>query len=309
MLQRGRSGRPRGPRRRRCPASGASCAWSDWVSAAAAMPRRTSLPRASWPAAGRRSRGCRMATAPAGPRDRSAAAEGPIRMPPDSRPCGRRRASRMPAMPPRRRPQRRSRPDQSVRHAAAASASELAAARCRPQRRRPRPPTRSSRRQRVATTAVTAPAASVPDADVEEHRVGAALAALALEMPRKMKAPRNPGRSLRSIGSSRAVRRPSPRPPWPCHAVADRDLARLLGLGDLAHEVDVQETVLERRALHLDVVGELEHALEGARGDALVERLALVLVGLGLLLAADRQRVFLDLDVELGLARSRPPLR
>ena len=58
----------------------------------------------------------------------------------------------------------------------------------------------------------------------------------------------------------------------------------------------MQETVLQRRALHLDVVGELEAALEGACGDALIERLAALLVSLGLLVAADRQRVFLDLD-------------
>src|SRR5262249_35585200 len=40
-------------------------------------------------------------------------------------------------------------------------------------------------------------------------------------------------------------------------AVADRDLARLLRLGNLTHEVDVQESVLEARALDMDVVGEL----------------------------------------------------
>ena len=54
------------------------------------------------------------------------------------------------------------------------------------------------------------------------------------------------------------------------------DLARLLRLGNLAHEVDVQETVLEGRALHLDVVGKLEAALERAGRDALVEHLAAV---------------------------------
>ena len=48
-------------------------------------------------------------------------------------------------------------------------------------------------------------------------------------------------------------------------AVADRDRARLHRLGDLAHEIDVQEAVLEARALHLDMVGELEAALESAR--------------------------------------------
>ena len=46
------------------------------------------------------------------------------------------------------------------------------------------------------------------------------------------------------------------------------------GLRDLAHEVDVQEPVLQARALDLDIVGELEDTLEGARGDALVEHLA-----------------------------------
>ena len=36
----------------------------------------------------------------------------------------------------------------------------------------------------------------------------------------------------------------------------------------------MQETVLEGRALHLDVVGKLELALESARRDALIEHLA-----------------------------------
>src|SRR5437667_1642145 len=87
-------------------------------------------------------------------------------------------------------------------------------------------------------------------------------------------------------------------------AIADRDLARLLGLGNLAHEIDVQESVLEGRALDLDVVGKLEHALEGAGGDALVEHVAAVLVGLRLFLAFDRQRVFLRLDRKLVLAEA-----
>ena len=61
-------------------------------------------------------------------------------------------------------------------------------------------------------------------------------------------------------------------------AVADRNLARLFRLRNLAHEIDVQEPVLERRALDVDVVGELENTLEGARGDALIEHLAVLLV-------------------------------
>src|SRR5205807_1955495 len=87
-------------------------------------------------------------------------------------------------------------------------------------------------------------------------------------------------------------------------AVADRDLARLLGLGDFTDQVDVQETVLQRSALDLDEVGELEDALEGTRRDPLIKGFALVLVGRLLLLAADSQRVLLDLDRQLILAEA-----
>ena len=65
----------------------------------------------------------------------------------------------------------------------------------------------------------------------------------------------------------------------------------------------MQEAVLQRRALHLDEIGKLEHALEGARRDALIQGLAGFLFGLGLLLAADGEGVFLQLDVELRLAK------
>src|SRR6266513_732115 len=67
----------------------------------------------------------------------------------------------------------------------------------------------------------------------------------------------------------------------------------------------MQEPVLEMGALDLDMVGQLEHALEGARGDALIQRIALVLLGLGLLLATDRQRVLLRHDRELRLGEAR----
>jgi hypothetical protein len=68
----------------------------------------------------------------------------------------------------------------------------------------------------------------------------------------------------------------------------DRDRPRLHGLGNLAHELDVQEPVLQARALDLDIVGELEATLEGSRGDALVEHLAGLFLGVGLLLAVSR---------------------
>src|SRR6516165_7213548 len=87
-------------------------------------------------------------------------------------------------------------------------------------------------------------------------------------------------------------------------AIADWDLAGLLRLGNLTHEIDVQETVLKGRALDVDVVGKLEDALERAGRDALIEHLAAVLLVLRLFLAFDRQRVFLRLDRKLVLAEA-----
>src|SRR5215471_1924121 len=86
-------------------------------------------------------------------------------------------------------------------------------------------------------------------------------------------------------------------------AVADRDLARLLGFRNLAYEIDVQQAVLEAGVLDLDMVGQLEDALKGAGGDALIEYLA-VLLFLGLLGALDRQRVLFRLDRQLVLAEA-----
>src|ERR1700755_568776 len=61
-------------------------------------------------------------------------------------------------------------------------------------------------------------------------------------------------------------------------ARADRNRARLLRLGNFANEIDVEQAVLERGVLHLHEVGKLEYTLEGARGDAAIQHLGLVLV-------------------------------
>src|SRR5271155_5535331 len=58
----------------------------------------------------------------------------------------------------------------------------------------------------------------------------------------------------------------------------DRDRPRLHRLWDLAHEVDVQEPVLQARTLDLHMVGELEAAFEVPRGDALIEHFATLLL-------------------------------
>ena len=77
-------------------------------------------------------------------------------------------------------------------------------------------------------------------------------------------------------------------------AAADGDRAGLHRLGNLADEIDVEEAVLEARALHLDVVGELEAALEGAGGDAAIEDLACLRPRFGLFFSPrDGERVLL----------------
>src|SRR5258708_9853177 len=85
-------------------------------------------------------------------------------------------------------------------------------------------------------------------------------------------------------------------------AGGDGDRPRLHRLGDLADQLDMQHAVIEAGADHLDGVGELEAALEGAAGDAAVEVLRGVLLLLGL--AGDQQRVLLDLDVEIAGAEA-----
>src|SRR6266566_3777415 len=84
----------------------------------------------------------------------------------------------------------------------------------------------------------------------------------------------------------------------------DRDRPRLHRLRNLAHEVNVQEPVLQTRAFDLDMVGELEATLEGPRGDPLVEHLAGLLLVVGLLFAANRQPVLLRLDRQIGIGEA-----
>jgi hypothetical protein len=67
----------------------------------------------------------------------------------------------------------------------------------------------------------------------------------------------------------------------------------------------MQETVRELRAGDLDIVGKLEAPLERAGRDALIEHLTLLLAGFLLLLAADRERIFLRLDRQIGVGKTR----
>ena len=56
---------------------------------------------------------------------------------------------------------------------------------------------------------------------------------------------------------------------------ANRDLPGFLRLGNLAGEINMQQAIGKIGSRHLDVVGELEAPLEGARRNALIENLRL----------------------------------
>src|SRR5260370_34764786 len=87
-------------------------------------------------------------------------------------------------------------------------------------------------------------------------------------------------------------------------AAGDLDLARLHRLGDLTHEIDMEQTIGEARAGDLDMVGELEMALEGASRDAAMQIFRGVLVLPGL--AANQELVLLDRDVEILVREAGP---
>lgn len=62
--------------------------------------------------------------------------------------------------------------------------------------------------------------------------------------------------------------------------------------GDFAAQFDLQQSVVERRALDLDVVGKIERP----RRDALIQELALLFLGLA---AFDRQHILFGGDGDL----------
>src|SRR5258707_11748655 len=82
----------------------------------------------------------------------------------------------------------------------------------------------------------------------------------------------------------------------------DRDTARLPRLRDFADQFDLQQTVVKRSALDLDMIGQVEPTLERPRRDALVKEFALRLLGLA---AFDRQHVLLGGNGDLVGRKSR----
>jgi hypothetical protein len=89
---------------------------------------------------------------------------------------------------------------------------------------------------------------------------------------------------------------------WCLLTDADLDSARLHGFRNLAHEIDLEQAVLERSCLNLDMVGKAEVPLEAARGDALENVVFLVVV---ILLAGDRQTVLVKRDGDLVRSKAR----
>src|SRR6266436_3840074 len=65
-----------------------------------------------------------------------------------------------------------------------------------------------------------------------------------------------------------------------CRRTVDRDPARLHRLRNFADQFDLQQAIVKRRALDLDIVGQVELTLERPRRDALVEEFALRFLGL-----------------------------
>lgn len=82
-------------------------------------------------------------------------------------------------------------------------------------------------------------------------------------------------------------------------ASADVDLPRLHRLGDLAHQLDREQAVLQVRAAHLDMVGKRETPLERAGRNPAVNVIVAAVLALFGLLAADDQHVLLGGDVDL----------
>jgi hypothetical protein len=76
----------------------------------------------------------------------------------------------------------------------------------------------------------------------------------------------------------------------------DRDPTRLHRLRDFADQFDLQQAIVKRRTLDLDIVGQVELTLERPRRDALLEEFVLLLFGLA---AFDRQHVLLGGDGDL----------
>src|ERR1700730_11075443 len=85
----------------------------------------------------------------------------------------------------------------------------------------------------------------------------------------------------------------------------DANGAGLHGFRNLTHQIDMQESVLQSRGLHLDKVGEPKYALKRPCRNALIKNFGLPGIGSVLLLALHGQCVFLRLDGKLGLGKSR----
>src|ERR1700761_8000178 len=84
----------------------------------------------------------------------------------------------------------------------------------------------------------------------------------------------------------------------------DLDAARLLLFRHDALQIDMEQAVLQARGLDLDMLGELEAALEAPAGDALIEKGVRLVGGVGLALAGDGEHAVLHIDRQVAFGKA-----
>src|SRR5947209_7053670 len=80
-------------------------------------------------------------------------------------------------------------------------------------------------------------------------------------------------------------------------AAVDFNASRLHCLRDTPNKIDLEKTVLERCSFHLDMICEVEPALEGTGSNTLIEVLRMIAVLS--FLTADDQQILLGGDIDL----------
>ncbi len=88
-----------------------------------------------------------------------------------------------------------------------------------------------------------------------------------------------------------------------CTICTDLDLAGLHGFRDLTDKINVKQAIFQMGVADLDMVGQLEPALEVAGSDAAEQNFGIGLLVL-LLIAFDKKRVFLGFNIQVFFAET-----
>src|SRR3569832_299285 len=84
----------------------------------------------------------------------------------------------------------------------------------------------------------------------------------------------------------------------------DRNGARLLGLGEQALQLDMEQAVLERSTGDFHILGQLEAQLEGALGNAAMEELTSLAFALRSLGTLDDEAVLFGLETQVAVGKA-----